>query len=373
MTTTYGPTGATSTTLALPDSTGVLDDVRAFLCRFVAFPEPEQADAVALWIVHTHAFEAAEATPRLSIRSAEKQSGKTRLLEILDLLVRAPLSVASISASAMFRLVADGPVTLLIDEADTIFDGRGGRAEDLRGMLNAGYRRGGAVARVGGRTKSVERYPVFAPVALAGIGALPDTVQDRSIIIRLKRRHDSDPVEKRRRRDVEAEAFVLRSAIERWTHQRLGALASQRPDIPMALGDRAADIWEPLLAVAYEAAGAWPEAASRAGMALSAHVQTEERSLGVLLLTDLRRVLGIRPGERWTSAELVQHLQAMEDGPWDDTFEARTLARLLSPYDVRPKLMRFGDAVVRGYERTDFVDAFSRYLAPVSNTIPEAM
>src|SRR5207248_9372896 len=100
------------------------------------------------------------------------------------------------------------------------------------GMLNAGYRRGGAVARVGGRRKSVERLPVFAPVALAGIGALPDTVQDRSIIIRLKRRHDSEMVEKLRRRDVEAEAFVLRSAIERWTHTRLGALASHRTEIP---------------------------------------------------------------------------------------------------------------------------------------------
>src|SRR5437016_12829440 len=115
MTAIYDPHEIETTTAPLPDGAEILDDVRAFLCRFVAFSEPEQADAVALWVAHTHAFEAAEATPRLSIRSVEKQSGKTRLLELLDLLVREPLSVASISASAMFRLIAEGPVTLLID------------------------------------------------------------------------------------------------------------------------------------------------------------------------------------------------------------------------------------------------------------------
>jgi Protein of unknown function (DUF3631) len=342
----------------------LLDDLRTFLCRFVAFPEPEQAVAVALWVMHTHGFEAAEATPRLSIVSAEKQSGKTRLLELLDLLVRAPLSVASISASAMFRLIAEGPVTLLIDEADTIFDSRGGRSEDLRGLLNAGYRRGGAVARVGGRSKAVERFRVFAPVALAGIGGMPDTVQDRSIIIRMKRRHDAEPVAKLRRREVEAEAFVMRSEIECWTGTHLEAIAGLRPEVPSELGDRASDIWEPLLAIAQAAGGDWLDAARCASVALAARGRAEERSMGVRLLTDLRRVLAECHGDRFASADLVRGLQGLDDGQWDDTIDPRSLARLLVPYDVRPKRMRFGDAVVRGYERTDFLDAFSRYLVP---------
>jgi Protein of unknown function (DUF3631) len=341
----------------------LLDDLRRFLCRFVAFPEPEQADAVALWVVHTHAFEAAEATPRLSIVSAEKQSGKTRLLELLDLLVRAPLSVASISASAMFRLIAEGPVTLLIDEADTTFDSRGGRSEDLRGLLNAGYRRGGAVARVGGRSKAVERFRVFAPVALAGIGGLPDTVQDRSIIIRMKRRHDAEPVAKLRRREVEAEAFMLSSEIELWTSTNLESVADLRPEVPSELGDRASDIWEPLLAIAQAAGGDWLDAGRSAALALAERGRTEERSVGVRLLTDLRRVLDERHGERFASAALVRGLQALDDGEWEETFDSRSLARLLVSYEVRPKRMRFGDVVVRGYERSDFLDAFGRYLS----------
>ena len=83
------------------------------------------------------------------------------------------------------------------------------------------------------------------------------------------------------------------------------------------------------------------------------------------LLADLRRVIEGRERERFSSAALVELLQAPDDGRWDETFDARTLARLLVPYDVRPKQMRCGDAVVRGYDREDLVDAFSRYLAPV--------
>jgi hypothetical protein len=346
-----------------PSGKRLLDEIHAFLCQYVAFPEPEQADAVALWIMHTHAFNAAEATPRLSIQSAEKQSGKTRLLELLDLLVRSPLSVASISASAMFRIIAEGPTTLLIDEADSIFDGRGGRAEDLRGLLNAGYRRGGAVARVGGRSKSVERFRVFAPVALAGIGALPDTVQDRSIIIGLKRRRASETVGKLRRREVEADAFALRAELARWVEDHIAAIANQRPEVPAELGDRASDIWEPLLAIAHQAGAEWIERALAAATVLSARAVTDDRSPGARLLADIRHLLDRGNRHRISSNDLVAALRDLEDGSWDDAFDTRTMAKLLRPYEVRPRLLRFGDAVVRGYERRDFDDAFSRYLA----------
>jgi hypothetical protein len=120
----------------------VLNEVHAFLTKYVSFANRAQADAVTLWIVHSHAFDAAETTPRLSIQSAEKQSGKTRLLEVIELLVREPLMTASISAAAMFRLIAEGSTTLLVDEVDTVFSARGKGREDLRGILNAGYRRG---------------------------------------------------------------------------------------------------------------------------------------------------------------------------------------------------------------------------------------
>lgn len=343
----------------------LLDDLRSFLCRFVAFPLPAQADAVVLWVMHTHAFEAAEATPRLSIQSAEKQSGKTRLLELLELLCRQPLQVASITSAAMFRIISEGPTTLLLDEVDTIFDRRGSGAEDLRGLLNAGYRRGGAVMRASGK-HGVKTFRVFAPVALAGIGRLPDTVQDRSIVLRLKRRAIGESVEKLRRREVEADVFMLRTSIAKWAEENISTLANMPTVVPDALGDRAADIWEPLLAIASMAGGDWPERASMAAVALSVPVEADDGgSDGVRLLADLRVALDVLQRERVSSADLVRALCGFEDAPWaDDRLDALTLARMLRPFDVRPRSIRIGETVLRGYNREDFTDPFNRYLLP---------
>jgi len=349
----------------------LLDDLRTFMCRFVAFPLPEQADAVALWVMHTHAFESAEATPRLSIQSAEKQSGKTRLLELLDLLCRSPLQVASISSAAMFRIISEGPTTLLLDEVDTIFDRRGSGAEDLRGLLNAGYRRGGAVMRASGK-HGVKRFPVFAPVALAGIGRLPDTVQDRSIVLRLKRRGMGESVEKLRRREIEADVFMLRTSIGRWAEENIGTLAKMPTVVPDALGDRAADIWEPLLAIASLAGNDWPERAASAAVTLSVPVEADDSgSDGVRLLSDVRCAFDLSQRERMSSADLVRALTKMEDAPWSEqSIDVHALARMLKPFDVRPRSIRVGGSVLRGYYREDFTDPFGRYLPPPESQSP---
>ena len=349
------------------DGAQLLDDLRGFTCRFVAFPEPEQANAVALWVMHTHAFEAAEATPRLSIQSAEKQSGKTRLLELLDLLCRSPLQGASISSAAMFRINSGGPTTLLIDEVDTIFDRRGSGAEDVRALLNAGYRRGGSVLRASGK-RGVARFDVFAPVALAGIGRLPDTVQDRSIVLRLKRRGTGEAVEKLRRREVEADVLALRTLIGRWVEDNLGLLAHLPTAVPDVLGDRAADIWEPLLAIACLAGREWPERAAAAAIKLSVPAENDDSgSDGVRLLGDVRNSFGLLRRDRVSSADLVRVLSEMEGAPWGEQgIEPHVLARMLRPFDVKPRLVRVGEAVFRGYVRSDFADSFDRYLPPAS-------
>lgn len=351
------------TTASKTDHARALNDVHGFLGRYMAFTFAEQADAVALWIAHTYAIDAADASPRLSIQSAEKQSGKTRLLELLDALVRRPESVASISASAMFRLIGDSCMTLLIDEADTIFTRNGGRSEDLRGILNAGYKRNGSVLRV--ESGEVVRFPVFAPVAMAGIGELPDTVQDRSIIIRLKRRKRSDHVAPLRRREVENEASALRDGIESWVELHGDAL-TQAMEMPAGLSDRAADIWEPLFAIASQLGGTWPERALHAALKLSVS-GSGERSQGARLLSDVRRIFAAKPRARVTTAELLNELSAMDDRAYEGAIDVNALAKTLAPFDIRPKSLRLspqskGTKVNRGYEVADFTDAFARYL-----------
>lgn len=348
-------TGTVSSISAGLGGAGLLDRVHAFLTEHMAFTLPEQADAVTLWVAHTHAMSVAECTPRLSIQSAEKQSGKTRLLELLDLLCYKPMPVASISQAAMYRVIEDG-VTLLIDEVDTVFSKSGGRSEDIRGILNAGYRRSGSVARVMG--SEIIRYPVFAACALAGIGSLPDTVQDRSIVIRLKRRRKDQNVAKLRRRDVEDECDELRGALAEWARR---AGSGSYPKMPEVLSDRASDILEPLFVLASHASKAWLKRAEKASVTLSSQSEDRDVSRGAMLLRDIEKVLREHSGKRITSADLVVKLRGL-DSHWDKSFEARELAALLQPFDIKPKTMRHAGQVVRGYEKNDFADAFARYI-----------
>ena len=168
----------------MSDLAGMLDTCRGLRRAVRRVPSDAEHVAVTLWIAHTYAAPAAYCTPRLAIQSAEKQSGKTRLLEVLDLLVANPKQVAHISEAALFRSIDRGPVTILFDETDAIFGPKASNDhEDLRALLNMGYRRGATVPRCVGPRNEVHDFTTFAPVALAGIGALPDTIEDRSIIV----------------------------------------------------------------------------------------------------------------------------------------------------------------------------------------------
>ncbi len=157
--------------------------------RYIALAAAE-ADVIALWIVHTHCFEAAQSTPYLAITSAEKQCGKSRLLEFLELLVANPWLTGSVSAAVLYRTIDDLHPTLLLDESDATFNGNREFGEALRGVLNSGHRRGGKASRCERAGENFVRrdFDTFCPKAIAGIGRLPDTVADRSIPIRLKRK-----------------------------------------------------------------------------------------------------------------------------------------------------------------------------------------
>ena len=89
-------------------------------------------------------------TPYLAITRAEKRSGKTRLLEVLELLVRQPLPTANISDAALFRVIDEQKPTLLVDEVDAIFGPRRASVRSCAGCSNAGYRRGADAHRMGG-------------------------------------------------------------------------------------------------------------------------------------------------------------------------------------------------------------------------------
>ena len=251
-------------------STVLLDDVRVFVRRFVVLTDA-QADTIALWAAHTHVFEAFCSTAPRTSRSHPPRRGRGRQ----DSSKRSSFSSANRYRprhfhAALFRVIDDKRPTLLIDEVDAVF-GKKSPREELRGILNAGYRQGATTHRMGGSNNTqLQTFSVYCPKGFAGIGdCLPDTLSDRAISIRLKRRTRNVVIERFRLRDVGPSGASLRDRLADWLEPNEEHLAGSRPDLPDELDDRAQDVWEPLLAIADLAGGDWPERARRAALELS--------------------------------------------------------------------------------------------------------
>ena len=347
----------------------LVDDLTAALSKYLALPEHADV-AMALWVLHSHVFEAANITPRLALTSPEKRCGKTTAQEVLARLVAKPLPTSNISAAALFRTVEVAQPTLLIDEADTFLDGR----DELRGILNSGHARNGAVIRTVGEDHEPRQFKTFAPVTIAKIGTLPDTLEDRSIVIRMRRRRPDERVAKLRYGRT-PDLDVLGRKAARWGADNMLALRDAGPDTPKELHDRAADNWGPLLAIADAIGGEWPAHARRAAVTLSAGTDDAE-SVRVMLLADIQAMFSEHETDRLASGDICDALAKMGDKPWPEwgrshkPITTRGLARQLSVFQIKPKTIRLDgmDKTAKGYLLVDFTDAFSRYPPSLSVT-----
>jgi hypothetical protein len=252
--------------------TAILDGVHELLTAYVAFPTIHGGHAATAWVAHAHSREAFESTPRLAALSPEPGSGKTRLLEAIEVLVPKPVFAVNITGSALFRMVAEGDATLLLDEADTYLGHDVVKQhEDIRGLVNAGHRRSGVAYRteMNGKKGEVVAFPAFAPCAIAGIGDLPDTILDRSVVIAMKRRAPHEKVTPFREREARKRAEPLRVELVKWAIANLNDLAAARPTMPDGISDRNADVWEPLIVIGDMAGAEWSRKLRDAAVALT--------------------------------------------------------------------------------------------------------
>ncbi len=353
----------------------LLDRVERYLGRFVAYPSEAARVAAVLWAAHAHLIESFESTPRLLHASPEPGSGKTRGLEALGELVPRPMHAVNATPAALFRAITndEGRPTILFDEIDTVFGPKAKENEEVRGLLNAGHRRSGVAYRcVGlGTNQQVVAFPAFCAVALAGLGDLPDTIMSRAVIIRMRRRAPHERVDAFRQRIHGPEGNLIRDDLATWAKTVGDDVAAAWPDMPDGVEDRAADVWEPLLAVADAAGGDWPGRARVAAVTLVTQASERTPTLGIRLLEDIRTVFTDANREHLFTEDLINRLIDIDESPWGDlrgkALDARGLARRLKPYEVTPKPLRIGEQVARGYSITDLSDAWSRYLPPPSD------
>ena len=349
----------------------LLDEIAATYARYLVLPEGGES-VMSLWTAHTYALDAAEHTPYLALVSPTKRCGKSTALTLARTLARRPLGADNVSPAAVYRVIEAHAPTLLIDELDRVSPD-----SDIWSILNSGHSRGGCVLRVAGDDHEPRAFGTFAPKLISYIrparSPVPPTLEDRSIRIVLLRQRRSERRARLRSRELEKIAAPIRQRLMRWAVDHIEDLAAARPIVPQELDDRAADAWEPLLAIADAAGGRWPDLARRLAISYSSDRAEDEREApGVLLLVDLGELIRtemLSPDSHgYAAAEIARLLRELPDRPWSRwgrrdprPITEHALARLLRPHGVRS---RSYSGRVRRYPPDDLHAAIERVDTP---------
>jgi putative DNA primase/helicase len=345
------------------DGSMLLSELAETIKRLV-FVTREQADAIALWICGTWVADRSEYAPRLGITSAEKGCGKTTLLDVISRMVQRCLLSSGISSAAVARTVEAVNPTLLIDEADTFLP----ENEDLRGILNSGHKRGGAVIKCTGEDFEPRAFNVHCWASLAAIGRLPGTLEDRAIKIEMLRAKKDERPE-RITKHARATMRTIASKLARFVDDNAEALTDADPALPDFLFGRAADNWRTMFAIANAAGGEWPDRAAKAAMAITGGGNEDAESHRVKLLGDVRTIFEAESTDRIQTSRILELLAQIDDRPWAEwskgkPMTAPQLAKILGPFNIKPTTVRIGATTHKGYRREEFDDAFERYLSP---------
>jgi len=350
----------------------VLDDVRAWLERFVTVVEDTDLDLLTLWAAHTHLVMETHTTPRLILDSPVPGSGKTTVLEHLERLCHHPIQMAALSSPALLtRMLDNGMRTILIDEADRSLSPDKPDVAELLAVLNSGYKRGGTrpvliPTRDGW---AAAEMPTYSPVVMAGNGPrLPDDTKSRSIRVLLMPDIDGTADES----DwevIDAPARALGERLANWAEDVRDSVRTNRPPLPEGIRGRARERWGPLKRVAVTAGDHWPDLVDVLAVQDLARIQSE-REEGIVFqrphVSLLAHVHRVWADETFIpTMELIDRLVQAHPDVWGESSKsgkrltAQGLGRMLSShYNVMST--RPDSNGPRGYTRASLSPAFRR-------------
>ena len=353
-----------STNLALE----ALEELRAVFKRHGGM-EDHELDVLALWTMHTYLLPVIQHSPRLLLWSATHGSGKSTVLDMLELLAFNPTLTSSPTTSTVFRMLDAERITLLLDEADKWMY----RDLDMTGAINAGHKRNGTFMR---SEKDADgnwvprKFKVWGAVALAAKNKLPATdLLSRAIKITMQKAHKGSVQPFAESEHGEGMKTLQKQVAKAGAWAVMAAKKGKPPTWPSWMNDgRMWDNWKPLYTIAGVAGGRWPERVERAALLMS-NVPLRDRDLGERLLWDICAIYKKLGFERAHTLTLLTHLNENLEAPWKTKFNRGAglneydLSDMLGKFGIRPEKNPFrnGHTLKRGYAKAAFEDAWQRY------------
>jgi hypothetical protein len=318
---------------------------------------------LAMWVIFTHVFTVARVAPILALLSPVRRCGKTTVIQILASLVSRPYPCSNVTAAVLFRTVDLWQPTMLLDEVDTYLTNSD---HALTGIINSGHTPATAFVTRIEKGKPV-RFNTHCPKMLAAIGRIPETISDRSVTIRARRKRPDEHVDKFPPQS-NGLILALRAQVERWVKDNISHIAAAQPAPLNSGNDRTDDNFEILLAIAQCIGGAWPDRVKAAALALAVR-HDEIRAGGIELLGDIRMAFASAGKSRLRTIDLIAGICDDAEKLWftyskGKPITPREIAALLTAFEIQSKNLRYGEVVSKGYELSDFEDAFARYCCP---------
>lgn len=362
-----------------PDDTAkLLDDLVVYLKDYIVLPDDLYFGVVAAWILHAAAIEAFEITPRLIIRSVVKRSGKSRLISAIEMVLPNASSEINPKPASLIRSIdaSGGNEAILLDEVDLYFNPKAGEDKsDVQAVLNSGFERGRSVSRYDVTTRTMSKLSVFAPVAFGSIDKLPDTLEDRGIVVQIQRRLPTETVKRFLRHEVKMRTKALKERIRAWAADNVFGLQAARPELPEDLDDRAADIWWPLFCVADRASEDWGGRMRAAARKIASDRVADDDSAPIKMLRGIWQVWPPHTmalaGTRLT--ELLNESDELPFSGWNDGngINTRGINKTLAKFGIHTKSVSVAEGKPKGFHIEQFRDPWARYLGIGSATSDE--
>ncbi len=337
--------------------------IESFIARHLVCSR-HQRRVLALWVAHTYCYQHFPVTPYLEISSPEGQSGKTRCLDLLEILCYKAWKPAGVTAACLTTRLANHQPTLLLDDWHTVLQSSG--RQPVLGLLKAG-------------TLSGSYYPeypkekdwdglVFCPKAFAGQGRLPASLSTRCIPIVLRRNKHNEKVVAFWKEDVRSEARELIKPVAAWLQENTQLLRAMAREV---LNDRRfasmsgplRETIMPLVVLATFAGPRWFKRAMIAHSRIFSAQQAHPSSLGLQLLFDIRSFFTQQNDPpKIHTAPLLEYLNRLEDRPWKK-LTPNSLQLILRDFPIhRSNTLRIRGQKLKGFTFRHFVESWESYL-----------